>query len=293
MKTKEKTLITVKVTVDVPVEKAWDYWTKPEHIERWNFASDDWHCPWAKNDLRKDGKFSWRMEAKDGSFGFDFGGEYTIVEPFSYIEEVLGDGREVKIHFEKAGDKTNITESFEAESQNSLELQKNGWQAILNNYKKYVEKPNHFERLHFETEIDASPENVYQKMLDKETYSEWTAVFNPTSYFEGNWQKGAKMLFLGTDKDGVTGGMVSRIKENKPGEFVSIEHYGFLKDDKEITSGAEVEEWSGARENYTFNNANGKTLLAVDMDSNEKYKDFFSETWSKALEKVKEICESK
>ncbi len=292
MKTMEKTLITVKVTVDAPVEKVWDYWTKPEHITRWSFASDDWHCPWAKNDLRKGGKFTSRMEAKDGSFGFDFGGEYTIVEPYNFIEYVMDDGREVKIKFEKDNNKTHVTETFEAETQNPVDMQKNGWQAILENFKKYAEKPEHLERLHFEIQIDTSPQKVYQTMLDKKTYGEWTAIFNPTSYYKGTWGKGSKMLFLGTDKSGKSGGMVSRIKENIPNEFVSIEHLGIVLDDKEITSGAEVDEWSGSLENYTITEENGNTLLSVEMDTSEKYKEYFSETWPVALQKIKEICES-
>lgn len=292
MKTEEKTLVTVKSEIDAPVEKVWEYWTKPEHITRWNFASDDWHCPWVENDVRNEGKFSWRMEAKDGSFGFDFSGVYTIVEPYNYIGEVLGDGREVKIKFEKANDKTFVTETFEAETQNPVEMQRNGWQAILNNFKKYAENPFHPERLHFEIKIDASPGKVYNFMLDKKTYGEWTAIFNPSSYFKGTWEKGTKILFLGTDKDGGTGGMVSRIKENIPDKFVSIEHIGIVLADKEITSGADVEEWSGALENYTFAEEDGKTLLSVDIDSNEKYKQYFSETWPKALQKLKELCES-
>ena len=292
MKT-EKTFITVMTRINAPIEKIWEFWTNPEHIINWNFASDTWKCPWAKNDVQNGGKFVWRMEAKDGSFGFDFSGTYTNVKQNELIEETLDDGRIVKIVFSKDGNNTTVTETFEAEGQNSLDMQKTGWQAILDNFKKYAEKPGRLERLHFETEIDASSENVYRIMLGEDTYSEWTSVFNPTSYFKGTWQKGTKMLFLGTDNAGGTGGMVSRIKENIPGEFVSIEHIGFVKDNKEITSGAEVEEWSGAHENYSFKTADGKTLLAVDMDSNEKYKEYFSESWPKALEKLKEICESK
>jgi uncharacterized protein YndB with AHSA1/START domain len=139
METKEKTIITVEATVNVPVQKVWKFWTTPEHIIKWNNASDDWHSPHAKNDLRAGGSFLSRMEAKDGSFGFDFEGVYIEVKTNELIAYTLGDGRKVKITFSSSGNKTRIVEKFEAESTNSLEMQKDGWQAILDNFKKYTE----------------------------------------------------------------------------------------------------------------------------------------------------------
>ena len=139
METQEKKIVTVQNTVNAPVEKVWEYWTKPEHITKWNFASDDWHSPSAENDLRVGGKFVARMEAKDGSFGFDFGGTYDEVEPNKYIEYTIGDGRKVKVNFTAKGDTTEVVESFEAENTNPVEMQKGGWQAILDNFKKYTE----------------------------------------------------------------------------------------------------------------------------------------------------------
>jgi uncharacterized protein YndB with AHSA1/START domain len=134
-----KPFITIEAIVDAPVEKVFDIWTNPEHIVNWNSASDDWHTPSAENDLRKGGKFSSQMEAKDGSVGFDFGGIYDEVIQNEYIEYTLGDGRKVKINFTPKGEQTQITENFEAEITNPLEIQKSGWQAILNNFKKYTE----------------------------------------------------------------------------------------------------------------------------------------------------------
>jgi uncharacterized protein YndB with AHSA1/START domain len=140
MSTNKTIDITVETTVNVPVEKAWEYFTKPEHITKWNFASDDWHSPVAENDLRPGGKFSYRMEARDESFGFDFGGVYNAVEEHKLIEYTIGDGRKVKIAFSGNDKTTHITEVFEAEGTNPVEMQKNGWQAILNNFKKYAER---------------------------------------------------------------------------------------------------------------------------------------------------------
>jgi uncharacterized protein YndB with AHSA1/START domain len=139
MATQEKTVITVESTVNAPVSKVWECWTKPEHITKWNYASDDWHSPSAENDLRVGGKFSARMEAKDGSMGFEFGGVYDAVETNKLIEYTLGDGRKVKITFSDMGNKTSVVESFEAEDTHSVEMQKGGWQAIMDNFKKYTE----------------------------------------------------------------------------------------------------------------------------------------------------------
>lgn len=131
--------ITIETNVNAPVEKVWEFWSSPEHITKWNTASDDWHTPHAENDLRAGGKFSARMEAKDGSFGFDFGGVYDEVKTNELISYTLGDGRKVSITFTDEGTSTKITESFEAETQNSVEMQRGGWQAILDNFKKYTE----------------------------------------------------------------------------------------------------------------------------------------------------------
>lgn len=139
MNTTEKTTITVEAIVNAPVEKVWNFWISPEHIIKWNSPSEDWHTPKAENDLRAGGSFSSRMEAKDGSFGFDFGGVYDEVKTNELIAYTLGDDRQVKIQFVANGDSTTVTESFEAESENPIEMQRGGWQAILNNFKTYTE----------------------------------------------------------------------------------------------------------------------------------------------------------
>lgn len=133
------TVLTVTATVNAPVSKVWDYWTNPEHIMQWNSASPEWHTPSATNDLRTGGSFTSRMEARDGSMGFDFGGVYDRVEDQRIIEYTMGDGRKVKITFTAEGDQTKIVESFDAETQNSLEMQQAGWQAIMDNFKTYTE----------------------------------------------------------------------------------------------------------------------------------------------------------
>lgn len=137
MGTSEK--ITIQTTVQAPVEKVWAYWTEPNHITKWNAASDDWHTPFAENDLRIGGKFLSRMEAKDGSFGFDFGGTYDEVKANEVIAYSMEDGRTVIITFKANGDKTEIVETFDADSENPVDMQRQGWQAILDRFKSYVE----------------------------------------------------------------------------------------------------------------------------------------------------------
>jgi len=135
-----KTKITIETTVHAPVEKVWEFWTKPEHITKWNNASEGWHSPRAENDVRPGGKFNIRMESRDGKEGFDFGGTYEEVAVNDFISYTMGDGRKVEVSFEDEGNgKTHITETFDPENQNSIEMQKTGWQAILNNFKRYAE----------------------------------------------------------------------------------------------------------------------------------------------------------
>ena len=139
MAIQEKTIITVASTVNAPVQKVWECWTKPEHITQWNNASDDWHTPSAQNDLKVGGSFVSRMEAKDGSVGFDFGGKYDAIRTNEYIEYTMDDDRKVKVSFAATDNGTKVSESFEAESTNPTDMQKSGWQAILDNFKKYTE----------------------------------------------------------------------------------------------------------------------------------------------------------
>ncbi|MGG3575324.1 SRPBCC family protein [Bacillus gobiensis] len=139
METGEKVTITVETTVHAPVNKVWEYWTDPQHIMKWSFASDDWHAPNAENDLRVGGKFLTRMEAKDGSFGFDFGGVYDEIRINEFISYTLDDGRKVTITFITQENYTKVIETFEAEDTHSIEQQQAGWQAFLDNFKKYSE----------------------------------------------------------------------------------------------------------------------------------------------------------
>lgn len=147
--------------------------------------------------------------------------------------------------------------------------------------------------LHFEIEINAPVAKVWDAMLSEPTYQQWTSVFMPGSTFEGSWQKGASIHFVARGEDGKLGGMVARIEDNRPHEFISIEHLGIIEDGKEITSGEEVEEWAGAHENYTFEDlGDDRTKLTIDVDASGEFKDEMEQAWPKALQKLKEIAEA-
>ena len=134
--------ITIEAEVAAPPSVVWDAWVTPAHITQWNFAIDAWCCPRAEIDLRVGGRFKYRMEAKDGSVGFDFEGVFTKLAPQQSLHFALGDDRLVTIEFMQTAHGTRVAETFEAEDENSAEQQKQGWQSILNNFKKHVEARN-------------------------------------------------------------------------------------------------------------------------------------------------------
>lgn len=152
------------------------------------------------------------------------------------------------------------------------------------------------EKLQFKIEINAPVNKVFDVMLgitNKSTYEQWTALFNPTSTYDGNWNKGSKILFLGSDEFGEKGGMVSEIAEYIPNQFVSIRHYGLVKNGIETTEGHEVEKWANGLENYSFKENNGVTLVTVDLDTTHDFIEYMNQIYPKALEKLKEISENK
>ncbi|WP_432709991.1 SRPBCC domain-containing protein [Pedobacter sp.] len=135
----DTTKITIQSTVSADKSKAWNYYTMPEHITQWNFATDDWECPKVENDMQVGRKYYARMEAKDGSVGFDFEAIYDDIDEGESFTYTMLDNRQVDVNFESIGDETLVTITFDAEKENSEELQRSGWQAILDNFKRYVE----------------------------------------------------------------------------------------------------------------------------------------------------------
>lgn len=150
------------------------------------------------------------------------------------------------------------------------------------------------EKLQYAIKINTPAAKVYNTMLGLDnikTYEQWTSLFNPTSTYEGNWEKGSKILFIGMSETGERGGMVSEIADNIPNKFVSIRHYGILSGENEITEGEEVEKWAGSLENYSFEENNNVTTLSIEVDTAEEFTEFFDSIWPQALNKLKEICE--
>lgn len=143
----------------------------------------------------------------------------------------------------------------------------------------------------YQIEIHSSASYIMDVMLEKETYKLWTAAFNPTSFFEGEWKKGSHIRFLGINKDGVKEGMIAEVMDIIPDKFVSLRHYGFVSGDAIITEGQELQGWKNAKENYSFTENNGITTVTVDIDVAEDHLDYFDKTWPLALSKLKELCE--
>lgn len=150
------------------------------------------------------------------------------------------------------------------------------------------------QRLQFTSVINAPAQKVYETMLglkDKSAYEHWTSAFNPTSTYEGTWEKGSKILFVGVDENGKKGGMVSEIVEHEPAKFISIRHYGFLDGEIEVTTGEQVEKWAGGHENYSYQENNGITTVTVDIDTLDEYLDYFNSTYPLALDQLKALSE--
>jgi ligand-binding SRPBCC domain-containing protein len=158
-------------------------------------------------------------------------------------------------------------------------------------FSSHLEGEKTMDKLQFSIVIDAPKEKVWNTMLNEDTYKVWTEPFAPGSHYKGDWKQGSKILFLAPDSNGQMGGMVSRIKDNKPYEFISIEHLGYVQDGKEDTESEEVKKWAGAHENYTFKEKDGRTELTVDMDTSEEFTQMFEGLWPKALQKLKETAE--
>lgn len=147
------------------------------------------------------------------------------------------------------------------------------------------------QKLNFTIIINAPKEKVWNTMLEDKTYRIWTEAFAKGSHYVGDWSQGSKILFLGPNEKGIMGGMVSRIKENRLHEYISIEHLGIVHDGQEDTTSDAVKQWAGSLENYTLKDLNAKTELLVDMDINDDFKDMFENMWPGALQKLKELAE--
>lgn len=288
---KTNRVISIGAMVNAPIEKVWNFWTQPGHVMQWNHASSDWYTPQAVNDLRPGGRFSYTMSACDGSVSFDFSGTFILVDMYKRIDYQIDDGRMVQVLFDEDTDGVRITENFEAEDVHPDELQRAGWQSILDNFALYTgnsARPT----LRFQTEIKAPSEKVYQILTDDQGYRKWTSVFNPSSHFVGSWDQGSLILFLGHDEHGKRHGMVSKILENLPGRLIRIEHIRTHSDDIVNEPDYHLDTWSGALESYFLTAQESGTIFRVEVETLPDYLEYFLSTWPEALKKLKEICEN-
>lgn len=214
---KKDPMITVKTIVRASIEQVWEAWTLPKHIIQWNQASEDWHTLHAENDLRAGGRFLSRMEAKDGSQGFDFSGQYNEVQPLEYIYYTLDDGREVKIHFSAKENSTEIIESFDPEETFSHEMQQQGWQAILNQFKKYAESS--FENQNMQT---AKKYLLHGKLTAKKgSQEELTAILLKAAQLMTE-VNGCRLYAVSRDREDDSAVFVTEIWDSKEDHDLSL-----------------------------------------------------------------------
>lgn len=275
--------ITVTATINEDAKKVWDFYMDPEHITKWNFADPSWHCPMASNEIKVGGRYFARMEAKDGSFGFDFEAIYDEIEVGESFTYTFGD-RKATVEFKCAGNQTEITIVFDAEKENPIEMQKGGWQAILNNFKNYVEQLKlEFKKVSFTIQINAGKEKVWEALWSEANYEKWTSVFGEGNKAISDWKEGSKIQFVA--KDGA--GLFSIIEKKATNEHIVFKHLGEMKNGEEIAN-----EWAGAKEKYFLSEINGITTIDVEIDTKEEYTDYFNGAFPKALQIVKQISET-
>lgn len=241
-------MITVKTTVDASPETTWALYTNPVHVRQWNNASEDWITPIAENDLRKGGKLKYRMEAKDGSTGFDFEGTFDKVEPFEALDYTIADGRHVMVRFQPSGKYTTVQVSFEAESVHSRELQEQGWQAILVNFRRFVSYTNEFKPIQFAIKIQSPKQHVWTQMTAPDTYREWAGAAWPGSYFEGKWIEGSTISFFDKNRSGTKSILVL----HRPFDVSIAEHVACYDNGAEVADSDQARSWVGSKECYYF-----------------------------------------
>ncbi|MCH7409433.1 SRPBCC domain-containing protein [Belliella sp. DSM 111904] len=289
-----KNPIEVRTAIKSNLEQVWNAWIDPKHIVNWNFASDTWHCPAAQLELKKGGRFTYTMAAKDGSMAFDFSGVFEQVQEMKILTFKLDDGRAVEVEFQQDGEEVLLIERFEPEQLNDVDLQKSGWQAIVDNFRIYVQGLSEDEKVEIsiETQIDAPKSTVFEVMLADKTYREWVSAFHPGSYFIGSWDKvGGELLFVGPNEQGEDSGMIAEVLEYAYGEKVTLIYTGLFSKGKRIFEGKAVDTWKGGKESYALIEMNGITHLTVKSEIPSAYAASFEQSWEQALDILKRLCE--
>ena len=280
-------IISISVTIKSDIHTVWKSFTETKHIVNWYFASPDWHAPTAEHDFNNGGKFSIRMEAWDESFGFDYTGTYDKIVDFKEVVYTLDDGRKVDTSFMQTGDEIVVSQDFQADEGIDVEMQRMGWQGILNQLKKYVEsKTVVFE---VEADINASADTVWDCLTKNEIYKKWSKAFSPNSEFKGDWDKGKHIDYIDIGKGG-TRALVEGVELNK---FIQQRHIATITAENEIdTKSDSAKHWIGTIENYTLKDIGGAIRFTVHIECHEQFREFIESSWNTAILDFKRVCES-
>lgn len=272
--------ITIGVQIEKQVDIVWSYWTKAAHIKHWYFASEDWWVPWVEQQFEVGHKFIYRMASKDGKMGFDFTGRYTDIKANESITYVLEDDREVITTFEVIDDTVYLKQVFETEDDSSAEMQKQGWQAILNQFKGYTESD--WIRFTLQKHMETTPEVVYHYLTDNDKYMSWAHVFSDDSKFYGDWVEGGEITFV----DHRESGTVALVENIIPNELIHMKHIKLLKGDSLDETSDEALIWIGTLERYELHKSEDGVLVDVMIECHESYVGFIRDSWIEALNEI-------
>lgn len=281
--------ITISTTINAPIANVFNSYLNPQDNLRWNTAGYGWTNDYAKIDAIAGGEFHIGYKSPDEKNDFDFNGKYIEIVKDKLIKSELGDGRKVEVNFEAEDEKTHVTIIFDAEEENSLDLQKQGWSAILENFKKFVERKSNPKNASITKNIviQATKEKVWKMLLEDKPYRQWTSSFTEGSYYEGEMKYDGKIMFLSPSGTGISSKIVVFI----PNFQISFEHLGGVKDGIEDFKSSEFEGWKYARETYTLNGVDGKVNLQIYVEVTKNEEQMMSDLWDKALAELKKMCE--
>jgi len=279
--------ITVSIEINERLDLVWEKFTRADHIVNWYFASPSWHAPSANVDFVDGGMFSIRMEAWDKSFGFDYKGKFQRITPMKSIQYILEDQREVLTSFTEYESAVKITQTFESEDANNLELQKQGWQATLESFKRYVET----DFLIFESHIDihASQEVIWDSITQLEKYQIWTKAFSENAIFHGQWRQGETLDFITPNR----GGTRVLVDALIPNNSIHLVHTAVITPDNQSDSTSpSAKPWVNTIENYELINKDNIVTFVAHIECHRSFYDFMKSSWDKALVDLKSYNES-
>jgi uncharacterized protein YndB with AHSA1/START domain len=283
-------IINISQNIKASPNQVFESYLNSKDNQRWQNAGGGWSTGFVNIDAQNGGKFEAEFKAADGINDFVFGGTFDQIIPNKKINYTIEGGRKAEVLFEEISpNETKVSINFEAETQNSIDLQRQGWNQILVNFKTFVERKVNPKNaiLLKNIEIKSSKEKVWKVLLDQQNYQKWTASFCEGSYYEGEMKLNNKIWFLAPDKSGLS----SLVKVLIPGFQVSFEHIGAVKNGIEDFDSPGFVGWKGARETYTLNEKDDFTNLEIYQDLTKTELEMFDQMWNKALQTIKELSE--